>query len=66
MKKIKGNAGGGIQPESLDSYGLDISKEIEDILVDELSKSINKQIINKLFNQRIKRRIDAINEIFNL
>ena len=38
-------------------YGLDIEKEIQDILVQELTDSINAQIIKDLFNKQNIRKV---------
>lgn len=45
-------------------YGLDIQKELEDLLVQELTATIDQQIINDLFKkQNIRKvRIEMIQE----
>lgn len=37
-------------------YGLDIEKEIQDLLVQELTASIDKSIIDQLFNKQNIRK----------
>jgi enolase len=44
-------------------YGIDTEKEIQDILVKELAKSINAEIIKTIFSKRLKRT-EKINRIF--
>jgi hypothetical protein len=45
-------------------YGLDIEKELQDILVQELSSSINAEIIKNLFNKQNirKAKIEGIKD----
>lgn len=45
-------------------YGLDITKQIEDLLVQELSASIDAEIIKDLFNRQNirKAKIDIIKD----
>ena len=38
-------------------YGLDIEKELQDILVQELSASIDAEIIKNLFNKQNIRKV---------
>ena len=42
------------------SYGMDISKEIEDALVQELNNSIDKEIIDKIMNIGIRSKLDSL------
>lgn len=48
---------------------MNISEEMEKTLVDELSKSINKEILKNLFNlakeEKEKKRINSIKRILN-
>jgi len=57
-----------INPEDLKGMvGIDIVQQIESTLVDEISKSINKQIIQDIFNLgklKADRRKESINKIF--
>lgn len=45
-------------------YGIDIEKELQDILVQELTASIDAQIIKELFNKQNirKAKIEGIKE----
>lgn len=51
-----------LPPNLASHYGMDITAELEDLLVQELSAAIDAQIINDLFNrQRIrKEKIETI------
>lgn len=57
-----------IKPEDLEGIvGIDIVQQIESTLVKELSDSINKQIIQNLFNSfppRNEKRRNSIEKIF--
>lgn len=57
-----------IKPEDLEGIvGIDIVQQMESALVDEISKSINKQIIQNLFNSfppRNEKRRNSIEKIF--
>lgn len=56
-----------IKPEDLKGMGIDVIQQIESALVDEISKSIDKQIIQNLFNSfppRNERRRNSIEKIF--
>jgi hypothetical protein len=60
MKKT--GAGGEIYDSPLGkSYGIDIDAKMTQMLTDELKKSIDTQILNKLFSKRNKRRIKIEN-----
>ena len=43
------------------SYGIDIVDKMTQMLADELTKSIDTQILNELFSKRNKRRIKIEN-----
>jgi len=43
------------------SYGIDIEAKITQMLADELTKSIDNQILNELFSKRNKRKIKIEN-----
>ena len=43
------------------SYGIDIEAKMTQMLVDELTKSIDNQILNELFSKRNKRKIKVEN-----
>jgi hypothetical protein len=70
MKQIKTGAGGDIysNPESDElskHYGLDIVGQLESMLSDELTKSIDKEILKSMgIYSRNVRRMDSINKIF--
>lgn len=57
-----------VKPEDLEGIvGIDIVQQIESTLVKEISDSINKQIIQNLFNSfppRNEKRRNSINNIF--
>ena len=60
MKKT--GAGGEIYEQPLgESYGIDIVDTMTKILADELTKSIDNQILNELFSKRNKRKIKIEN-----
>jgi hypothetical protein len=60
MKKI--GAGGEIYDQPLGkSYGIDIEAKMTQMLADELSKSIDTQILNELFGKRNRRKIKIEN-----
>jgi hypothetical protein len=44
-----------IKPEDLKIIGIDIDQQIEIALVDEISKSIDKAIINRILNLKKKK-----------
>lgn len=48
----------------ISQYNLDVTKEIEDLLVQELTASINKSILDNLLNKQNirKAKIDMIKE----
>jgi hypothetical protein len=65
MKKT--GAGGEIYDQPLGkSYGIDIVDKMTQMLADELTKSIDSQIINELFSKRNKRKmkIDSLLKSF--
>ena len=71
MKNKKTGAGGEIysnlETDKLSShYGLDIVNQLESMLTDELTKSIDRDILKSLGLEpdRNKRRINSINKIF--
>ena len=60
MKKT--GAGGEIYDSPLGkSYGIDIESQLTQMLADELTKSINANIIKEMFSKRNKRRIKIEN-----
>lgn len=63
MKKWKGPTA-----EELDGmFSIDVVQQMEKTLVDELSSSINKQILNQIMglDNRNNKRIGSINRIFS-
>jgi hypothetical protein len=60
MKKI--GAGGEIYDQPLGkSYDVDIVDKMTQMLADELTKSIDTQILNELFSKRTRRKIKIEN-----
>ena len=60
MKKT--GAGGEIYDSSLGpSYGIDIEAKMTQMLADELTKSIDTQILNELFSKRNRRKMKIEN-----
>lgn len=58
----KTGAGGEIYDLPLGkSYGIDIEAKITQMLADELTKSIDNQILNELFSKRNRRKIKIEN-----
>ena len=71
MNQIKTGAGGEIysnsEADKLSShYGLDVADQLQSMLSDEISKSIDKEILRNLGIEpyRNKRRKNSINKIF--
>ena len=71
MNQIKTGAGGEIysNPEAdklSENYGIDVSDQLQSMLSDEISKSIDKEILRNLGIEpyRNKRRKNSINKIF--
>lgn len=44
---------------------MNISEDIEKILIDELSKSIDKEILKRIGYEKIKKRLKSIEKIIN-
>ena len=60
MKKT--GAGGEIYDSPLgESYGIDIEAKMTQMLADELTKSIDNQILNELFSKRNRRKMKIEN-----
>ena len=71
MNQTKTGAGGEIysNPEAdrlSEHYGLDVANQLQSMLSDEISKSIDKEILRNLGIEpyRNKRRKNSINKIF--
>lgn len=45
-------------------YGIEVTKEMESILVNELTRSIDAEIMSKILGKPLKRR-EKIKKIFN-
>lgn len=58
----KTGAGGEIYDQPLGkSYGIDIEAKMTQMLADELTKSIDTQILNELFSKRNRRKMKIEN-----
>lgn len=49
----------------MEHYGIDISKKLESILVDELTRSIDADIMSKILGSKPIKRREKIKNIFN-
>lgn len=62
MTGSKTGAGGEIYDQPLvKSYGIDVVDKMTQMLADELTKSIDTQILNELFSKRNRRKIKIEN-----